>query len=83
MNFKMKVIIATAVVSCLLVVASAQNCVQRAQDVTNCAASLTNPDVDIQDFCNRCGNTLIRYYNDCLNGAGVDAVKQGMLERSY
>ena len=79
-NFKMKVILALAVIACFLAAASAQtqSCTQRFSELQSCVTSLTNPG---SDFCNTCRDTLISYYNDCANGVGVDAVQQCKLNK--
>lgn len=73
----MKLTIVLAVVSCFILSVSAQNCVQRASQITTCTTRLASGGTGA--FCNECGNTLIRYYQDCVAGLGVDAVKQSQL----
>ena len=70
----MKVLLIVAVISCFFLVATAQNCVQRATDLSSCLSRIT---AGGDDFCNTCANTLISYYQDCASGVGVDAIKQG------
>ena len=77
----MKVIIAIAVVSCLLVLASAQDCSIQHLD-QDCAAGIANPSSITPELCNRCANQVIRFINDCLHGNGVDEVKQCKLKSS-
>ena len=77
---KMRTILAIVVISCFFVVASSQSlsCINRATELANCL-SMVGQSTDTTAFCNDCGNSLIRYYQDCANGAGVDAVKQGKI----
>ena len=73
----MRTILAIVVISCFFVVASSQfDCLNRASQLASCL-SRVGQSTDTESFCNDCGNSLIRYYNDCLNGAGVDGIKQG------
>ena len=74
----MRTILAIVVISCFFVVASSQSldCLNRATDLANCVSRLSS-NTDTEAFCNECGNSLIRYYQDCAGGAGVDEVEQG------
>ena len=73
-----KVISFAILIACLFVVNSdaATNCQQRGIDLSNCLSSSAAGDV--QTYCNNCANSLIRYFQDCARGVGVDAVKQGI-----
>ena len=74
----MKTIFFVAVLSCLIAIfglAQSQDCARRTTEVSNCASRLASGG-NINDFCNTCANTLIRFYQDCAGGAGVDQVKQ-------
>ena len=55
---------------------AATNCQQRGIDLSNCLSSSAAGDV--QTYCNNCANSLIRYFQDCAGGEGVDAVKRGI-----
>ena len=73
----MKSVIAIALfISCLCVLASAQdtvNCLQQASSLASCVTRLSESGGD--DFCNECGNPLFRYYRDCIGS--TSAVTQG------
>ena len=74
---KMKAVIAIAVVACFLAVASAQgvtDCANRAAELAPCASKLSAGGAA---FCQECANSLISYYNDCANGAGVSTLQAG------
>ena len=73
----MKTIFAVAVLSCLITIfglAQSQDCVRMPTELRNCASRLG--DENINDFCNACANILIRFFQDCNGGVGVDQVKQ-------
>ena len=73
---EMRTILAIVVISCFFVVASSQfDCLNRASQLASCL-NRVGQSTDTESFCNDCGNSLIRYYNDCLNGVGVDGIKQ-------
>ena len=75
----MKTILAIVVISCFFVVASSQfDCLNRASQLASCITRL-GQSTDTDAFCNECGNSLVRYYQDCANGVGVDGVKQGKI----
>lgn len=72
----MKLIFAIAMISCLIAMGLAQlsqDCVRRTTEVSDCTSRLATGG---GDFCSSCANTLIRFYQDCARGAGVDQVKQ-------
>ena len=72
----MKTIFAVAVLSCLIAIfglAQSQDCLRRETEVSGCISRLGTGG---GDFCNTCANTLIRFYQDCAGGVGVDQVKQ-------
>ena len=74
----MKTILAIAVISCLIAMGLAQineDCLRRttAVEVSDCASRLATGG---DDFCSTCANTLIRFFQDCARGVGVDQVKQ-------
>ena len=74
----MRTILAIIVISCFFVVASSQSsdCLNRFNDLSSCVSRLSSS-TDTEVFCNECANSLIRYYQDCAAGVGVDGVKQG------
>ena len=75
----MKAVIAIAVVTCFLGVASAQDpaqCASRQTQLRSCI-SMFSAGSGTTAFCNDCANTLISYYNDCAKGVGVSAVQKG------
>ena len=74
----MRSILAIVAISCFFVVASSQSsdCLNRFNELSSCVSRLSSS-ADTEAVCNQCGNGLIRYYQDCAGGAGVDTVKQG------
>ena len=80
LQFKMKVLLIVAVISSFFLVATAQNCAQRLNDLSSCSVTqfATAGGDFAAAFCNSCGNTLVRYFQDCpsASGIGVDDVKQ-------
>ena len=76
----MRAIVAIAVISILFVMVHSIdfsfNCAARSLEIAGCiarqAAGVSRNDTD---FCNDCGNSLVSYDRDCLNGAGVVAVQ--------
>ena len=78
--FKMKAVLAIAVIACFLAVASALDpfkCAQSVTELSSCIAMLgtATPDGDNDMFCKDCGNKLYAYYQDCANGVGTTGVK--------
>ena len=75
----MKALFVVAVISCIFLVASAQTCAERTNDVATCvneiATALTTNSTSTT-FCDTCGNTLVSFYQDCASGVGVDNVKR-------
>lgn len=71
---KMKTVLVIAIIACLFVVglAQSQECMNQATNLASCLSMLTSGG---STFCNDCASRLISYYNECLNGAGVDAVR--------
>ena len=70
-------------IACLFVVNSdaATDCTQRALDLLDCADHLATGKIQI--YCNDCANRQIRYAQDCLEGEGVDDIKQGIVCYDY
>ena len=76
----MRAVVAIAVISCLFVVAHSIDfdfgCATRFTNLAGCIArQAAGVSRNNTDFCNDCGNTLVSYDRDCLNGAGVDAIQ--------
>ena len=78
----MRAVVAIAVISCLFVVAHSIDfdfsCATRLANLAICiarqAAGISRNDTD---FCNDCGNSLISYKRDCVDGVGVDIIQTG------
>ena len=70
----MKSVIAIALfISCLCVLASAQdaaNCLQQASSLASCISRLPES-TGGDDFCNECGNPLFRYYRGCTGSTSA------------
>ena len=76
----MKGIVAiAAVISCLCVVASAQSCDDQATQLASCSGRLAVATLTgaTGSFCDDCGNSLYRYYRDCISGGDVTPVTNG------
>ena len=71
----MKTILAIVVISCFIAMgmAQSQDCIRRASELGTC---LSRTATGGGDFCNTCANTVIRYYRDCAQGAGVDIIQR-------
>ena len=62
----MKVLFIVAVITCFILVVSAQNCdpEQKVNEIYPCASEI-NATTVTADFCRNCVNTLIKFSQDC------------------
>ena len=77
----MRTILAIVVISCFFAVATSQflfDCTTRLADLGSCITRLGTATQGQTEFCNECGNPLVSYYQDCVDGNGVDAVQAGI-----
>ena len=78
----MKAIVAITVISCLFIAAHSIdfdfNCATRLANLADCIARQTaGVSRNDTEFCNDCGNSLISYTRDCVDGVGVDVIQAG------
>ena len=73
------IVVITAVISCLWVVASAQTCSDQSAQLASCISQLAVAAItgNTASLCNNCSNPLYRYYQDCINGGNVTPVTSG------
>ena len=73
----MKSVTIIALILCLWTVAAKAvdfgECAQRAVSEASCITRL-NSGNEGNTFCNECGNSLYRYYRDCISGSDVSPV---------
>ena len=71
----MKTILAIVVIFCFIAMGMAQNqdCTRRAGELNTCTSGEITSE---EDYCNTCANNLIRYYQDCVQGVGVDEIQR-------